>query len=106
MAGGVLSGEPMHKDLLYGARLLLKTPALTALAVLSLAIGIGANTAIFSVIDATLLHPVPYPEPDRLVMVWSQVPRLKLDEFAISVPDFADWRKQAGAFQSLGAAHI
>jgi putative ABC transport system permease protein len=96
----------MHKDLLYGARMLLKTPALTALAVFSLAIGIGANTAIFSVIDATLLHPVSYPEPDRLVLVWSQVPSLKLDEFASSVPDFVDWHTQAGAFQSLGAAHI
>jgi putative ABC transport system permease protein len=96
----------MHKDLLYGVRMLLKSPALTALAVLSLAIGIGANTAIFSVIDATLLHPVSYPEPDGLVMVWSQVPSLKLDEFASSVPDFVDWRRQARAFQSLGAAHI
>src|SRR6266851_2420737 len=106
MAGGVLLGEPMHKDLLYGARMLLKSPALTALAVLSLAIGIGANTAIFSVIDATLLHPVSYPEPNRLVMVWSQVPSLKLDEFSSSVPDFVDWRRQARAFQSLGAANI
>lgn len=96
----------MHKDLLYGVRMLLKSPALTALTILSLALGIGANTAIFSVIDATLLHPVSYPEPDRLVMVWSQVPSLKLDEFSSSVPDFVDWRRQAQAFQSLGAAHI
>src|SRR5438094_5442444 len=96
----------MNKDLLYGARMLLKSPALTALAVLSLAIGIGANTAIFSVIDATLLHPVAYPDPDRVVLLWSHVPKLKLDEFASSVPDFVDWRRQTRAFQSLAAVHF
>src|SRR5262249_23390637 len=96
----------MHKDLLYGARMLLKSPALTALAIVSHAIGIGANTAIFSVIDGTLLHPVSYPDPDRLVLIWSQVRSLNLDEFSSSAPDFIDWRRQALAFQSLGAAHI
>jgi putative ABC transport system permease protein len=63
----------LWRDLIFGFRLLVKNPGFTAVAVLALALGIGANTAIFSVVYATLLAPLPYNQPDRIVMVWSQV---------------------------------
>src|SRR5512141_44359 len=60
-----------HQDLLFGFRMLLRKPTFTIIAALSLALGIGANTVIFSLINTTLLRPLPYPEPNRLVMIWS-----------------------------------
>ncbi len=61
----------LWQDIIYGFRILLKKPAFTAVAALSLALGIGANTVIFSLINTTLLRPLPFPNADRLVMIWS-----------------------------------
>ncbi|MGB7622485.1 MAG: ABC transporter permease [Terriglobia bacterium] len=89
------------QDLRYGFRTLLKNPGLTMLGVLTLALGIGANTAIFSVIDATLLSPLPYKSADRLVMVFETEP--ELTTAPIAPPDYLDWKEQNDVFESMAA---
>jgi putative ABC transport system permease protein len=94
--------DTLLHDLRYGARMLLKTPAFTFVAVLALALGIGANTAIFSVVNAVLLRPLPYADPDRLVLLWQYTSRLPdLDRMFVSYPDYLDWRDQNQAFEHL-----
>jgi predicted permease len=93
----------MLKDALYGLRMLLKSPGFTVVALLSLALGIGANTAIFSVINQVLLHPVPYPHPERVLMVWTTIPSQGIPRFASSIPDFLDWRTQNHGFEQMAA---
>ncbi|MGH9789364.1 MAG: ABC transporter permease, partial [Candidatus Acidiferrales bacterium] len=93
--------ETLWQDIRYGARQLLRGPVFTAVAVLTLALGIGANTAIFSVVNGVLLRPLPYPEPDRLVFLseWSeQVPGM-----SISMANFNDWREMNTVFDSMVA---
>src|SRR4030095_6908657 len=87
------------QDIKYGTRMLLKNPGITAIVILALALGIGANTAIFSVVNAVLLRPLPYNESDRLVFLneKSQV----LDEMSISYPNFTDWRAQNHSFEKI-----
>jgi putative ABC transport system permease protein len=90
----------LFHNLRYGLRILLKTPGFTAVAVITLALGIGANTAIFSVVYTTLLAPMPYPNPDQLVMIWSKV---QDGRNVISAGDFLDWKRQNSVFQDLNA---
>ena len=89
------------QDVRYGLRVLLKSPGFTAIAVLTLALGIGANTALFSVVNGVLLSPLPYPEPDRLLAVYASTP--SFDESSISYPNFLDWHKDNHSFSALGA---
>ncbi|MBZ5554215.1 MAG: ABC transporter permease [Acidobacteriia bacterium] len=91
------------QDLRYGLRLLIKSPGFTAVAVLTLALGIGANTAIFSVVRAALLTPVPIPEPDRVVMVWTENPSRGWHNVPASGPDYMDWKNESGVFSKLAA---
>jgi len=93
--------ENLLKDIKYGARNLLKRPALTVIALVTLALGIGANTAIFSVVNAVVLRPLPYAEPDRLVTLWETMPGS--DRRAVAPGNFFDWRAQNRTFQELGA---
>jgi putative ABC transport system permease protein len=93
--------EHLWRDVQYGVRTLLKSPGFTAVAVLTLGLGIGANTAIFSVIDAVLLRPMPYPEAGRLVFLteWSE----QVPEMSFSVANFKDVRDQSTVFESVFA---
>ncbi len=86
------------QDVRYALRSLAKSPGFTAIAVLTLALGIGANTAIFSVVYGALLSPLPYPEPDQLVMVWSTV---RGNNNSVSAGDYLDWKRENSAFQDL-----
>jgi putative ABC transport system permease protein len=86
------------QDLRYAARSLLRRPAFTAIAVLTVGIGIGATTAIFSVVNGVLLQPLPYREPDRLVMLWETV---NDDRIAISYQDYLDWQRGQRGFEDI-----
>src|SRR5919202_1199964 len=90
-------------DLRYIIRGLLKKPLFTALTILTLALGIGANAAIFSVVNGVLLRPLPYPHPERLMMLWIDNPRQGFDKDVAPYPTFADWRAQARSFEHLAA---
>ncbi|MEK6323110.1 MAG: ABC transporter permease [Acidobacteriota bacterium] len=99
--------ETLIQDLKYGARLLLKRPGFTAVAVIALALGIGANSAIFSVVNGVVLRALPYKDPESLMMVWSRRPLLQArsgaTEFPVSAADFIDWRDQNQVFEQIAA---
>jgi len=88
-------------DLRYGARILLKQPGFTFVALITLALGIGANTAIFSLVNSILLRPLPYREPDRLVRMLQASPKLGLSSWGVSQAGFAAYRDQNRSFESL-----
>jgi putative ABC transport system permease protein len=92
---------PLIQDLRYGLRMLAKNPGFTAVAVLTLALGIGANTAIFSVVNGVLLKTLPYPDPDRLVMLGERSAARSIDQEKVTGPDFIDWRQQNHDFESM-----
>src|SRR5690242_576391 len=89
------------QDIRFGLRVLLKSPGFTVIAVLTLALGIGANTALFSVVNGVLLNPLPLPNPDKLVALYSKTPTFQ--ESSISYPNFLDWQKNNHSFSELGA---
>ncbi len=89
------------QDFRYGLRMLAKAPAFTAIAIVTLALGIGANTAIFSVVDGVLLNPLPYSHPDRLVALYSGTS--EFDHSSISYPNFLDWVRDNRSFSGLAA---
>ena len=93
----------LWQDLRYGARMLLKKPGFTLIAVITLALGIGANTAIFSVVNTVLLRPLPYAEPERLVALWESNTQRTVDRNAISYPNFFDWRAQSKSFERMAS---
>src|SRR6516165_9950024 len=89
------------QDLRYGARMLWKKPGFTLIAVITLALGIGANTAIFSVVNGVLLRPLPYKDPGRLVVAGERTP--DFDMMSLSYPNFVDWREQSRSFEGIAA---
>jgi putative ABC transport system permease protein len=97
---GIFWLENLLRELFFGLRMLRKNPGFTAVAVLTLALGIGASTAIFSVVYGAILSPLPYPNPDQLVMVWSKV---NGHNNGVSAGDYLDWERQSAVFQDLVA---
>ena len=97
--------EVFSKDLRFAWRMLARKPGFTAIAILTLALGIGANTAIFSVLDAVLLKPLPYPDPSRIVTVWGRFRGIGIpgDQNYISAPEFNDLRSLPQSFSAIAA---
>lgn len=94
--------EQLSQDITYALRMLRRSPAFTVAAVATLALGIGANTAIFSVVNGVLLRPLPFPEPDRLVRIWLRNPETSDRRSMVSAVDLDDWRAQQKAFTDIG----
>src|SRR3989449_2570449 len=95
--------EALWQDLKYGARMLAKSPGFTLVAVIALALGIGANTAIFSVVNAVLIRSLPFKDPNHLVMVWENNRNRGRDQNVISPANYLDWRDQNTVFESMAA---
>ncbi len=95
--------ERMTQDLKYALRQMRRSPGFTAVAVLTLALGMGANTAVFSVVNTVLLRPLPYPESERLVQMWSTNPNANRWGTWVAYPRFVDWRRQSKSFEEMAA---
>jgi len=91
--------EAFWQDLRYGVRMLAKSPGFALIAILTLALGIGANTAIFSVVNGVLLNPLPYPHPEQIVSLFTEMPNFK--NGSISYPNFEDWRRMNRSFSAM-----
>ena len=100
-------GKESLQNIRYGLRMLRKQPGFTAVAVLALALGVGANTAIFSVVNGVLLRPLPFTDPDKLVMVWEKnIPRNRLTN-VVSPANYLDWKRQTQTLDPMAAlVHI
>jgi hypothetical protein len=92
-----------RQDVRYALRKLRKSPGFAALTILTLALGIGANSAIFSVVNGVVLRPLPYPESQRLMFITSQFPSLGFDQFWVSAPEFIEFRDWNQSFEGVGA---
>jgi putative ABC transport system permease protein len=93
----------LWQDTLFGLRMLAKKPVLTAVAALSLALGIGLNTAIFALVNTILLGSLPFPDPDRVVTIWSVPPGRPDQPDGVSVPDYLAWKQRSRSFEGMGA---
>ena len=92
--------QKLWQDLRYAARTFIKAPGFSLIAIAALALGIGANTAIFSFVNALLINPLPFPELDRIVAIWDESPGGPHNEVAFA--NYADWRAQNSSFEHLG----
>src|SRR5690349_3577518 len=95
--------ETLLQDLRFGFRTLFKNPGLSAVAIVALALGTGANSAIFSVVNAIMLRPLPYGTPERLVMMWGTNSKSGISQDSISVPNILDYREQNSTLEQIAA---
>src|SRR5712691_11599131 len=95
--------DEMFQDLRFGLRMLVKSPGFTAVAILSLTIGIGATSAIFSVVNGVVLRPLPYRDPERLVRLWQNKPEAGMKEMPVSAGLVNVWRARAESFEGIAA---
>src|ERR1043165_8738094 len=93
----------MFDDLRYSLRVLAKSPSFTLVAVVGLALGIGANSAIFTAMNAVLLRPLPYKQAEQLILLWQFNRRTGDHEIEVTAPDYIDWREQNSVFQDIAA---
>src|SRR5689334_11640473 len=98
--------ETIWHDCLYSARTLRKHPAFTLMAVITLALGIGASSTIFSALNTVVMEPLPYRDPDRLVRLWESNLKQNRPENPVSVPNFLDWQKQQTLFERVAASEL
>src|SRR5512135_2947841 len=96
--------ETVVQDIRYSFRFLKNNPLYSLVIVLTLAVGIGANSGIFSIVNAVLLRPLPFKEPERIVLVWESFPKLGFDQVPASAPNYFDWKEQNHSFEDLAAA--
>src|SRR5258705_3009081 len=94
--------ETLLNDIRFGIRLMARSPGFTLVALVTIALGIGANTAIFSVVNTVLLRPLPYQDPDKLVVLWEK--QEQIDQESPSLPDFLDWRERNQSFEQMAIA--
>ena len=97
--------ETLWQDMRYGIRMLLKAPSFSIVATIALALGIGANTAIFSVVNGVLLRPLPFTKSEQLMSVWETDPTRGQVRGTASYPNFADWREQNRVFERMASYH-
>src|SRR5579871_2565888 len=93
----------MRQDIRFGLRMLARNPGVTVLAIIALALGIGGNALIFSVVDAILLKPLPVSDPDRLVWIWANSPSRNLVNAFTAYSTFAEWKAGSPSFESMAA---
>ena len=97
--------ETIRQDVKFAVRALLKRPAMSLMVVVTLALGIGATTAIFSVVEGVLLRPLPFPEPERLIQIWGTVPARGLTQTSLTEANFWDVRDMNRSLSDVGAWH-
>jgi putative ABC transport system permease protein len=97
--------EQLLQDTRFGLRMLRKSPGFTVIAVFTLAVGIGASTSIFSVVNAVLLGDLPYKDPGRLAMIWGTNARCGADESPVSPGDYFEWKQKNSTFQDIAASY-
>src|SRR5215203_2971975 len=102
-ARGVRPVEDLRQDVLFGLRVLRRNPVFSLVAVVTLALGVGANTALFSITNAVVFRPLPYPEPERLLTLWESSAKSEEARVIVSPANYLDWREQARSFEEMGA---